>query len=321
MLNMNTEKFIEKAIKKHGNKYDYSKVKYDGTYQKVCIICKEHGEFWQTPNNHLNGSGCPKCTKYRNRYTTEEWILKAREIHGDKYDYSKVEYKNSKTKVCIICKEHGEFWITPDNHLQGEGCPICRYIKSSSSLRKNIDNVISDFKHIHGDKYDYSKVEYKNRKTKVCIICKEHGEFWQTPDNHMKGKGCPYCAQSKLELSTKQYLIEHSILFEHQKSFEWLRYKHPMRLDFYLPEYNAAIECQGIQHFKPFIFFGGEDGLIYNTDKDKAKLDQCLQNGVKLFYYSNEKYNNLFGKTVYHNLDKLFSKIKEQCSNDTFNKF
>ena len=308
---MNKEQFISKAVKVHGSKYDYSKVDYKGCRTKICIICKEHGEFWQTPNNHLNGSGCPKCTKYRNRYTTEEWVNKAKLIHGNKYDYSKVNYVNSKIKVCIICPKHGEFWINPDNHFMGQGCPKCRYIKSSSATRKSLDNVIDDFKSIHGDKYDYSKVKYKNNKTKVCIICKEHGEFWQTPDNHIKGKGCPNCSQSKLESSTKEFLIKNGIEFVEQKGFSWLKYKNPMKLDFYLPNYNVAIECQGIQHFEPIEYFGGDNGFEYNIAKDIKKANLCSKNKIGLLYYSNEKYNEHLGKKVYHSLSKLLKEIKQ----------
>ena len=308
---MNTEEFIKKAIAKHGNRYDYSKVEYVNTFEPVCIVCPQHGEFWQRPNNHLNGSGCSKCTKFRNRYTTEEWINKARLIHGDKYDYSKVKYLGAKTKVCIVCKEHGEFSISPDMHFYGQGCPFCRYIKSSSAIRKSLNNVIDDFKRVHGDKYDYSKVTYKNNKTKVCIICPEHGEFWQTPVNHMDGKGCPYCAQSKLESNIKNFLIENGIEFIEQKGFDWLRYKNPMKLDFYLPKYNVAIECQGIQHFKAVEHFGGDEGLKYNIEKDTKKANLCLENNVKLLYYSNEKYDKYLGKKVYHSLSKLLEEIKQ----------
>lgn len=93
---------------------------------KVCIICPKHGEFWQTPSGHLSGKGCPKCYKESRSSTTEEFINKAREIHGNKYDYSKVNYVNAYTKVCIICPKHGEFWQIPANHLNGHGCPNCQ---------------------------------------------------------------------------------------------------------------------------------------------------------------------------------------------------
>lgn len=103
----------------------------------------------------------------------------------------------------------------------------------------------------HGSKYSYKKTEYKGGKKKVCIICPTHGEFWQTPDNHLEGKGCPYCNESKLEKEIRVFLTEHDIKFEYNKSKPWLKRQ---RLDFYLPDYNIGIECQGIQHFEPIDF-------------------------------------------------------------------
>ena len=193
-----TDEFIAKAKKIHGDKYDYSKVKYIDTKSKVCVVCPEHGEFWQTPSHHLSGCGCPKCAnknkgEYR-RSSKKDFITKARKIHGDKYDYSKVDYVNNYTKICIICPEHGEFWQTPHNHLSGQGCPKCGVEKQTSTK----EEFIKKAKEIHGDKYDYSKVDYSNAHTKVCIICPNHGEFWQTPNNHLRGHGCPKCKRNKL---------------------------------------------------------------------------------------------------------------------------
>ena len=183
------EEFIAKAREVHGDKYDYSKVEYVGALTKVCIICPEHGEFWQEANSHLRGQGCPKCKYEKQTSSTEEFIQKAHKVHGDKYDYSKVEYVGALTKVCIICPEHGEFWQIPSAHLRGQGCPKCKAKKQTCTT----DEFIAKAKKIHGDKYDYSKVNYVNRKTKVCIICPKHGEFWQTPNHHLSGCGCPKC--------------------------------------------------------------------------------------------------------------------------------
>ena len=192
-----TDEFIAKAKKIHGDKYDYSKVEYVNDRTKVCIICPKHGEFWQTPNSHLNGYGCSKCAYEvkgkRRSFSKEEFIKKTRKVHGDKYDYSKVNYVNNYTKVCIICHEHGEFWQTPSAHLRGQGCPKCKSKKQTCTT----DEFIAKAKKIHGDKYDYSKVNYLNRKTKVCIICPDHGEFWQTPNHHLSGCGCPKCGIEK----------------------------------------------------------------------------------------------------------------------------
>ncbi len=190
------DEFLLRAIEKHGNKYDYSKVEYYTTKDKVCIICPEHGEFWQIPEKHMNGQGCPKCI---GRFLTkDEFIRKARDVHGVKYDYSKVEIKKKKDKVCIICPEHGEFWQTPYTHMKNHGCPKCARKASGKSIsehhRMKIDEFITRAREIHGDKYDYLKVDYNTINDKVCIICPIHGEFWQRASNHInRGNGCPKC--------------------------------------------------------------------------------------------------------------------------------
>ena len=156
-----TEQFIQEAIQVHNHKYDYSKVEYVNSKTKVCIICPEHGEFYQTPLHHLNGSNCPKCTFHYTK-TTQEFIDKAKEIHGNKYDYSKVEYINSRAKVCIICPEHGEFWQIPTNHLQGKGCKYC-----GGTSKSNITDFINKAHRIHKNKYDYSKTIYTKANKKL----------------------------------------------------------------------------------------------------------------------------------------------------------
>ena len=184
------EEFVQRSIEKHGELYDYSKVEYKDSKEKVCIICPTHGEFKQAPAMHLSGNGCPKCGG-KIRLTTVEFIKKAREIHKDKYNYNKVDYKNAATKVCIICPDHGEFYQIAYNHLSGRGCPIC----STESIKGSTERFIEKAKKVHGNKYDYSKVDYKSRREKVCIICKEdgHGEFYQAPRDHVRGQGCPKC--------------------------------------------------------------------------------------------------------------------------------
>ena len=133
-LRMTTEGFIQKAKQIHGDRYDYSKVEYVGNKAKVCIICRDHGEFWQEARMHLSGCGCPICAG-RKKMRTYDFIKKARSVHGDRYDYSKAEYKGNTEKVCIICPEHGEFWQQASNHLKGAGCPKCGFITSSSKQR------------------------------------------------------------------------------------------------------------------------------------------------------------------------------------------
>ena len=127
------------------------------------------------------------------RLTIEQFIKKVKVIHGNVYDYSLVEYKNAHTKVKIICPEHGIFEQKSYHHLRGQGCPECRYIKSGNKLRSTTEQFIKKAKVVHGNKYDYSLVDYKNNKTKVKIICHEHGIFEQTPNHHLSGNGCSKC--------------------------------------------------------------------------------------------------------------------------------
>jgi len=144
--------FIKKAAIKWGGKYNYSKVNYITAKEKVIIICPIHGEFQQVPDNHLN-SECLQCSIKSNadnqRITTSKFIKRAKKIHGDKYDYSKVKYKGNREKVEIICPEHGSWWQNPYNHLQNRGCRCCTNrskgeIKVESILKENNINFIRE---------------------------------------------------------------------------------------------------------------------------------------------------------------------------------
>ena len=144
------------------------------------------------------------------KLTTEEFIERARSVHGVKYDYSKVEYINKRTKVSIICKEHGEFKQFPADHLNGCSCPKCSQIKRNEKQSRTLSDFIKTALKIHGNKYDYSKVEYKNANTKVCIICPEHGEYLQRAADHLLGRGCPKCAKilasAQKTLTTEEFI-------------------------------------------------------------------------------------------------------------------
>jgi hypothetical protein len=313
------EEFIKEATEKHKGKYDYSKVEYVNARTKVCIICPEHGEFEQLPNNHIKGYGCPTCgvenRSEKRTLTKEDFIKKAREVHGNKYDYSKVEYVNCMTKVCIICPEHGEFKQVPSQHLSGKGCSKC-----SGCYVPTTEEWIVSARKVHGDKYDYSKVEYVNALTKVCIICPEHGEFWQTPNNHTNGKGCPKCNLSHLERSVMNYLDEVEITYDYQKHFKWLGRQ---SLDFYLSDYNVGIECQGEQHFFPVDFVGKGDGWAckeFNKliKRDKRKKSLCEEHGVKLLYFGNvPNYDTFLGEDVHDDVQYLIDYLEEHKKENT----
>ena len=306
-----SEEFINRSILIHNNKFDYSKVEYVNNHTKVCIICPEHGEFWQMPSDHLNGHGCKKCFNEEKRgkskqLTTEKFIEKAKKIHRDKYDYSKVNYVNSQTKVCIICPEHGEFWQTPNDHLDGCGCRKCSYEINPRKKRKSINKFIEEANSIHCCKYDYSKTEYKNTQTPVCIICPEHGEFWQTPKSHLNGRGCPHCKNSHMENEIALLLKNNNIDYVlHERKI----FKNKLELDFYLPEYNIGIECQGLQHFKPIEYFGGYENFIKRKNNDNLKRMLCKKNNIHLIYYSNNK-NFVFPYKIFTNKNDIINEIK-----------
>lgn len=287
-----TDIFIEKAKAIHGEKYDYSLVKYINNKTPVIIRCLTHGEFLQKPSDHLLGCNCPKCAFLsigeKRKLRKEDFIEKAREVHGDRYDYSEAEYKGYNSKLKIICRKHGVFFQTPVGHISNrEGCPICGMDSQKNSRRGTLETFINKANKIHKNKYDYSLTNYVNCYSKVKIICKKHGMFEQTPKNHLNGAGCPKCNISKLEAKTMSYLQDKGIEYEYEKRFpKWLGMQ---SLDFYLPKYKAAIECQGEQHFFPIKRAGksmeySERLFKKQQDRDNIKKNACDNNGVRLFY-------------------------------------
>jgi len=135
----NTGEFIQKAISIHENRYDYTKVNYINNHTKVCIICSIHGEFWQTPSNHLNGQGCVKCFRVADKFTTKDFIEKSVEVHNNFYIYDKVQYINSQTKVIITCPVHGDFEQQANSHLNGRGCSNCKTSNGELAIKAILD--------------------------------------------------------------------------------------------------------------------------------------------------------------------------------------
>lgn len=284
------EAFIVKARKVHGNKYDYSKVEYVNNQTKICIICPKHGEFWQTPNSHLNGRGCKTCGNIQRginqRSNTVEFIRKANFVHNNKYDYSKAKYTTSKENLIIICPQHGEFVQAPTHHLSGEGCPKCKYETIALKQLHSVDFILDKFKNIHGDKYDYSKVEYTGVDKKVCIICPEHGEFWQEPWVHMKGCGCSKCGVtlSKNEDEIIEFL-QNELGKEAIETRNRMLLGNKQEIDIVIPSKKVCIEY---------------NGLLWHSDKfqrvDKnyhlSKTEICESNGYQLIHIFEDEYVN-----------------------------
>lgn len=195
---MNTSDFVTKAVSVHGNKYDYSKTLYTRASAPIIVTCANHGDFTAIPSRHLSGNGCRDCWLERcgqgNKLSVDEFIEKSMAVHGDDYDYSRVEYKNNTTPVEIVCNKHGLFSQKPMVHLAGSGCQKCGVIKKSKKLNKGLDFFIERAISIHGDRYDYSRSIYTLCVRKTEIVCRDHGAFMMAPNSHVNGQGCPKCA-------------------------------------------------------------------------------------------------------------------------------
>ena len=219
-------------------------------------------------------------------------------IHNGKYVYDKSSYIDTHHNIKIICPSHGEFPQTPHAHLRGQGCPEC-----GGSKKLTTEQFIEKARKIHGDKYDYSKVIYNGYDKEVTIICPIHGEFQQKPSYHLNGCGCQKCNESHLEREISSSLKDINHIGQYK--CDWLG---KQSLDFYLPQYNVAIECQGKQHFG----LGWAEKLDFKSeveDRDIHKKQLCEEHGIKLYYFSHEKYDEFLGEKVYHNTDELIKEI------------
>jgi hypothetical protein len=294
---LTTQKFIDISTLKHKSKYDYSLVEYIGSERKVKIICPIHGIFEQTAHTHIYGKGCRKCgimeKVLKTRGNLLDFISKAKEIHGDRYDYSVSQYIDSQTPIKIICSKHGIFEQPPDQHLSHCGCRNCYLDSNGNKTRKTLEEFIERANKIHNNLYRYDKFIYVNAQTKGIIICPIHGEFLQNSLSHIGIQcGCPICKKSKGEKLIYNYLKRKNILFEPQKSFDDCRgKKNKLPFDFYISNYKIAIEYQGEQHFKPIKGWGGEKTFERIKYNDNIKKEYCNKNNIHLIeipYYEKE---------------------------------
>lgn len=297
-----TEEYKERIKTKYNGLYEMLD-EYQGTYKPIRFKCFKHDFiFIRTPKQMNDGISCPKCSKERNekRYklltkTTEDFIREATIVHNGYFIYDKnTVYVNGDTDVIITCPIHGQFKQNPRYHLRGGGCKKCNFPVTS------LETFIAEGNRVHKGKYIYTESEYIDSRTKIKIICPEHGEFWQLPPEHIRGYGCPKCNQSKLELYVKDFLEKNKIKFQEQlHDFNLSK----QSLDFYLQDYKIGIECQGIQHFKNhFYFFKNEETFKAAIDRDIRKFNKCKEQGIKILYYVKQEYlpkdyetNPLFG--------------------------
>lgn len=278
---MTQENFIEKAKKIHGNKYDYSVLKYNGALKYVEIICPKHGVFKKIATEHIrqrnaNHGGCYQCS-IKNNHNTEYCIEKFKEIHRNTYDYSLVDYEKDNKKVKIICQKHGVFEQTPAHHKIGQGCLVCGGSKKSTT-----EEFIEKSNKKHNKKYDYSDVIYSGNKIKVKIKCPKHGIFEQIPNSHLLGQGCPKCSGKLVE--TKDFILKSNIVHDEKYDYSKVVYKKSVE--------NVIIICPIHGEFKqrPDSHYSGSGCQICSESKGEKKINIFLKkNNInfekqKIFY-------------------------------------
>lgn len=309
-LKLTTEEFIARAKAKHGEKYDYTLVNYFTNTTKVKIICRVHGTFEQSPASHIKNGGCKLCgsersalkRKGKNSITTEEFITRAKKVHGVTFDYSKSNYLGAYKKLEIVCSIHGSFWQSPQAHIYwGYGCEKCSAKKKGKwGQGMSTEEFIKSVKLKYGDRYDYSKTVYTGltTKDKITIACKEHGEFSQLTLNHYySGAGCPKCKRSIGETIVADYLKELEVNFIEEHSFPDCKHKRKLFFDFYLPDYNMCIEFDGAQHTNPKTHMNGKaiEGKDFKTMqlRDRIKNEYCVKNKIKLIRISHKEIKNI----------------------------
>ena len=311
------EQFILEAKNIHTDEnnnpiYDYSLVDYNTRNTKVIIICKIHGPFEQCPAGHLKGSGCRRCGIIKSAktqtFSKEQFIQKAKEVHGDGFDYSHVNYINSQTHVNIICNTCGDnFPQVPSSHLQGCGCDKCARRINHENQKLSEDELIERAKKVHGDKFDYSNINYINCNTPINIKCNKCGDtFQQLYPNHIKqNKGCPLCECRITAKILLDYLrsIYPTTIREFKQ--EWCRNIYVLPYDFYIPELNLIIELDGNQHFTQVMNWKSPED---NQETDIYKMDCANEHNLSVIriVQTDVLYNTYDWKEeLFNNIEKI----------------
>ena len=291
MTKYSNEEFIKKAREIHGNKYDYSKTEYVDAKTKVCIICPEHGEFWQRAGSHLAGRGCNKCA--RPSYDTDSFIKCAKQKHGDKYDYSKTKYVNTKTPVIITCPIHGDFKVTPNSHLDGVGCRKCANKYNGYNGAYTTEEFVALAKKKYGDKFDYTKtdLEHKDENGKITVTCKdiaidgiEYGDYNVNPVLflHKEFEHKKYTTENFIRIAN--YI--HCNKYDYSKTD--LEHKHDGKIIITCPE-HGDFKQYPTNHLKG-------DGCVLCQNKKEGLLFRHLKNEYTNLIIEKQKKFHWLGK-------------------------
>ena len=280
--------------------------KYSRTHTPIMHRCTIHDYEWMaSPANILKGKGCPKCRSLKLRSakskTHEQYVKEIRQCNKNIVVLER--YINNRTNILHQCLVDNHIWsAAPVNILSGSGCPACASRKQSMERTKKHEDYVEE---VYAVNSDIDVVEkYAGAETKILHRCKIDGyEWYALPSNILSGHGCPMCNVSIGEREVKYYLINHNISYIYQHTFDDCKNKKALPFDFYLPDYNACIEYDGEQHFRPVEYFGGEDGFMRRQHNDKIKTTYCKLNNITLLRIRYDQY-------VSSVLDDFFSNTK-----------
>ena len=293
------KKLIAKLQNKFGDKYDYSKVRYTTSDGNAIIICPKHGEFKIRYVDLPRHNGCNKCRLENNSQAEfDKWLKEVKEIHKDKFDYSKVKYSGSQNKIILSCSLHGEFETTPEGHKnKSGGCKKCRYMYSKESASIGFDEIEKRSLIIHNSKYTYINDNNAQSHTdNLHIVCPEHGDFIQLVSNHLDGHGCPKCI-TKTQSKIAEYI--ESLGFE-------IKYNYRLGLgrqevDIFIPSKNIAIEYHGLVWHSYGTTFPN-NANERNPNIDKIKYNYLAEQGIQLITIWDIEWNNINKQKIWISL-------------------
>lgn len=256
---------------------------YKNSHTKIEFRCKEGHKWITTPSNVLAGKTCLTCaniqSSLRQRKSHEQFVEEVRNLHPDITVVG--EYVNSNTKIEFMCSK-GHIWKSaPSNLLSGCSCPFCKGERISALKFKTHKQFLGEVLELGIDITVLGR--YHSAREHILCRCNKCNHEWMiTPNNLLRGFGCPKCKKSKGEQAVEEYLIANNIVFETQKRFADCIDQRPLPFDFYLPEYNMLIEYQGAQHYMATHRMGDEEKLIYRQKHDCIKREYCKDKGINL---------------------------------------
>ena len=308
-----TKEFISESERIFGKgAIIYSKTNYVNAHTELIMTCPIHGDFFITPNKHLSRKvGCQKCSKEKNaasgRISEQIFYERCKSKFGNKFTYVNGNYNGMDKSFTFICKKHGEQEKIASAHLNSKcGCNLCANEKLTTPK-----TTISELKEMvfrkYGDLYTFKTQDFTKMRCLMKFTCKVHGDFYETPTNLLRGCKCKKCQiKYSLEDEIKEFLEKIGEEYISQYRNNWLD---KLSLDFYLPKYNRAIECQGRQHYELVNSFGGKEAYKKQLERDGRKLSKCLENGVKLLYFTHYNFKSKVPSYTFISVDELFNYI------------